>query len=86
METENVCKKKILIEEAREAARRGDAAGMVKSLFASGAINDLVWTLRRQFHRTLASQVTSDCIADAIADCYAALAGGKAKAIYSVTF
>ncbi len=65
------------LNEAEAAAKRGDAAGMVRQLFASRAIDGLVWKLGRDFHGSLAPVDVHDCVAEAVADAFAALAGGK---------
>lgn len=68
---------KAMMEEAAAAARRGDAAGMVRCLFTGRAVDGLVWKLSQQFHGSLAPEEVRDCVAEAIAECYAKLSSGQ---------
>ncbi len=61
---------------AAEAARRGDAEGMVLGLFAGGLADWLCWRVAKQYS-ALASQDVQDCVAAAVGDAYKALASGS---------
>lgn len=61
---------------AAEAARRGDAEGMVRGFFAGGLADWLYWRLSKQY-ATLPPQDLQDCVAAAVGDAYKALASGS---------
>lgn len=60
---------------AAEAARRGDAEGMVRGVFAGGLADWLFFRAAKQY-ASLPPQDVQDCVAAAIGDAYKALASG----------
>lgn len=66
-----------LLNQAQAAARRGDAAGMVNCLFRGKTVDRLVWKLGQEFYGKLAPEEVRDCVAEAVASCYASLVVGK---------
>jgi RNA polymerase sigma factor (sigma-70 family) len=68
---------KALLREAEDAGRKGDAAGMVRALFASNIMDWAVWKVAHDFHGKLGADDARDCVAEAVASCYSALVGGK---------
>ncbi|MCZ8391586.1 sigma-70 family RNA polymerase sigma factor [Achromobacter xylosoxidans] len=69
--------KKALVKQAEAAARRGDAVGMVNCLFKGKTVDLLVWKVGQEYYGKLASEEIRDCVAEAVAACYASLASGK---------
>lgn len=76
MEAEQTDKNELL-KHAQAAARAGDAAGMVNCLFRGKTVDRLVWKLGQEFYGKLAPEEVRDCVAEAVASCYASLAAGK---------
>lgn len=60
---------------AAEAARIGDAEGMIRGLFAGHLPDWLFWRLSKQYP-ALPEQDVQDCIAASVGDAYKALASG----------
>lgn len=61
---------------AAEAARKGDAQGMVQGFFAGGLADWLYWRVAKQYG-ALPPQDLQDCVAAAVGDAYKALASGS---------
>lgn len=68
---------KELLKRAQAAARQQDAAGMVNGLFRSKIVDRLVWKVGHEFYGKLAPEEVRDCVAEAVASCYASLVVGK---------
>lgn len=60
---------------AGEAARRGDAEGMVHAVFAGNLVDWLFWRVSKQY-ASVPAQDIQDCVAEAIGDAYRALVTG----------
>lgn len=61
---------------AADAARRGDAEGMLRGLFAGSLVDWLFWRVSKQYAR-MPSQDVEDCVAESIGDAYKALLSGS---------
>ncbi|MDR7332728.1 sigma-70 family RNA polymerase sigma factor [Roseateles asaccharophilus] len=62
--------------KAVEAARRGDAQGMVSGFFAGGLADWLSWRMSVLYPK-LPAQDREDCVAEAVGDAYKALVSGR---------